>query len=235
MTFPDSVKTIERYGFTWCHSQTDLVIGDGVETIGDYGFGNCNNLRSVYLGSNIKEMEGAFRYFDMSKTSRLEAVYFTGDVPIMNQYTFYKDIEATCYYPAGNRTWTEDVLQNYGGILTWVPFGFCDGAHSYNTEVFPATCENGGYTEYWCTVCGDSYIGDYVAPGEPDPNPHTPVDITGYGVVNNKDLTRLFRYLSGFDVEVNEAALDITGDGSVNNKDLTRLFRYLSGYEVEIH
>ena len=64
---------------------------------------------------------------------------------------------------------------------------------------------------------------------------HVPGDITGDGVVNNKDLTRLFRYLSGFEVEVSEEALDITGDGAVNNKDLTRLFRYLSGYDVEIH
>jgi len=63
---------------------------------------------------------------------------------------------------------------------------------------------------------------------------HTPGDITGDGVLNNKDLTRLFRYLSGYDVDVNEAALDVTDDGAVNNKDLTRLFRYLSGYDVSI-
>jgi len=69
----------------------------------------------------------------------------------------------------------------------------------------------------------------------PDTAKGLPGDVNGDGNVNNKDLTRLFRYLSGFDVEVNETALDITGDGSVNNKDLTRLFRYLSGYDVEIH
>ena len=63
---------------------------------------------------------------------------------------------------------------------------------------------------------------------------HVPGDISGDGELNNKDLTRLFRYLSGYPVEVNEAALDITGDGEINNKDLTRLFRYLSGYPVEI-
>ena len=62
-----------------------------------------------------------------------------------------------------------------------------------------------------------------------------PGDINGDGEVNNKDVTRLFRYLSGYDVEVVEAALDVNGDGSVNNKDLTRLFRYLSGYDVSIH
>ena len=64
---------------------------------------------------------------------------------------------------------------------------------------------------------------------------HIPGDITGDGDVNNKDLTRLFKYLTGYDVEVVEAALDVNGDGVVNNKDQTRLFRYLSGYGVEIH
>ena len=164
VTFPDSVKTIDRYAFTWCHSLTDVVIGDGVETIGDYGFGNCDNLRSVHLGSSIRELEGAFRYFSMSGTSKLKTVYFTGNAPVMDKYTFYKDITATCYYPAGNKTWTEEVLQNYGGILTWVPFDACNGMHSYEAEVFPATCEESGYTEYCCTVCGTSYQDNFTDP-----------------------------------------------------------------------
>ena len=68
--------------------------------------------------------------------------------------------------------------------------------------------------------------------GKPD---HIPGDINGDGDVNNKDLTRLFKYLTSYDVEVQEAALDVNGDGEVNNKDQTRLFKYLSGYPVEIH
>ena len=65
---------------------------------------------------------------------------------------------------------------------------------------------------------------------------HLPAgDINGDGSVDNKDLTRLFQYLSDWDVEVIEGNIDANGDGDVNNKDLTRLFQYLSDWDVELH
>lgn len=64
---------------------------------------------------------------------------------------------------------------------------------------------------------------------------YLPGDINGDGSVNNKDATRLFQYLSDWEVEVNALALDVNGDGSVNNKDFSRLFQYLSDWNVEIH
>ena len=63
---------------------------------------------------------------------------------------------------------------------------------------------------------------------------YIPGDINDDGKTNNKDLTRLFQYLSEWDVEVNVNALDVNGDGKVNNKDITRLFQYLSEWDVEI-
>ena len=59
-------------------------------------------------------------------------------------------------------------------------------------------------------------------------------DINGDGMVNNRDLARLFHHLSGLDVDVIEPALDTNGDGEVNNQDIARLFKYLSGWKVEI-
>ena len=62
-----------------------------------------------------------------------------------------------------------------------------------------------------------------------------PGDINGDGDVNNKDLTRLQRYLKYGEVDVVTANLDVNGDGDSNNKDLTRLQRYLKYGNVEIH
>ena len=62
-----------------------------------------------------------------------------------------------------------------------------------------------------------------------------PGDINSDYLVDNRDLTRLFQYLTDWDVEVEEKTLDVNGDGEINNKDLTRLYQYLSGWEVEIY
>jgi hypothetical protein len=64
---------------------------------------------------------------------------------------------------------------------------------------------------------------------------YMPGDINGDGVVNNKDLNRLMKYLTDKSTTVVKAALDVNGDGSVNNKDLNRLMKYLTDKTVEIH
>ncbi|MBQ6874607.1 MAG: hypothetical protein IJN46_00035, partial [Lachnospiraceae bacterium] len=95
--------------------------------------------------------------------------------------------------------------------------------------------------EYVCYIRGIyNYTGlvecSYVVKEEYTEEPeYLPGDINNDGLVNNRDLTRLFQYLSYWEVEVNEAALDVNGDGNVNNRDLTRLFQYLSNWDVEVH
>lgn len=54
----------------------------------------------------------------------VETSTFTGDAPVFgNTYnSLFSSVTATAYYPAGNQTWTEDVMQDYGGDITWVAY-----------------------------------------------------------------------------------------------------------------
>ena len=92
------------------------------------------------------------------------------------------------------------------------------------------TATESGVKIFTCTVCKATKTEELPITA-PD---YEPGDINGDGTVNNKDLTRLMKYLAGEDVNVVEDALDVNGDGNVNNKDLTRLMKYLAGEDVSI-
>ena len=55
-----------------------------------------------------------------------------------------------------------------------------------------------------------------------------PGDVNKDGTVNNKDISALFRYINGFDVDVDTIACDVTGDGKVNTDDLTMMLRAIA-------
>ncbi len=64
---------------------------------------------------------------------------------------------------------------------------------------------------------------------------YLPGDINNDGEVNNKDVTRLIRFLKYQDVQAVEPAVDANGDGEWSNKDVTRLIRYIKYSDVEIY
>ena len=108
----------------------------------------------------------------------------------------------------------------------------CYHEHTEVRDAVEATATTDGYTgDTYCLDCGLKLASGEVIPKLDN---HIPGDINMDGKVNNKDLTRLFQFLSDWEVEVDTNAIDVNGDGKVNNKDLTRLFQYLSDWEVEI-
>lgn len=120
--------------FEFRSSITDVVIEEGVTTIGNYAFAG-------YIG--------------------LKTVCFQGDAPAVIGSSAFAGVTATVSYPAGNPTWTEDILQSYGGALSWMPD--CTNGHTYVTVVTPVTCLTGGYTTHTCSGCGSTYTDSYIA------------------------------------------------------------------------
>jgi hypothetical protein len=50
-----------------------------------------------------------------------------------------------------------------------------------------------------------------------------------------EDVAVLAKYLAGWKVDCNQAALDVSGDGVVNLFDLVYLSQFVAGWDVEIY
>lgn len=114
VTIPNSVTEIEEEAFYNCDSLTSVVIGSGVREIGEKAFYDCDGLTSITIPANVRDLDD--RTF--GACGSLKKIYFKGNAPELESDTF-KDVTATCYYPANDSTWTNVKNRNYGGTLTW--------------------------------------------------------------------------------------------------------------------
>ena len=121
------------------------------------------------------------------------------------------------------------VNETKDGVLATLVFRVKDDAPEGQTEVSITYEVDSVYN------ADEANVALAVTPGVITVSSYIPGDINGDGKVNNKDVTRLMRYIKYKDVEVVEAALDVNGDGKTNNKDVTRLMRYVKYKDVEIH
>ena len=88
----------------------------GVTYIDDSTFSNCTSLTSIEIPATVTGISSsAFNY-----CTALSTVIFMGDAPESIDDTAFRSVTAQCYYPADNDTWTESVMQNYSGTLTWI-------------------------------------------------------------------------------------------------------------------
>ena len=100
-----------------CNGLTVLNIPECVTTISDFAFNYCDNLIYATIPESVVTVgNAAFSHCD-----DLNAIAFRGDAPAFAAVAF-QDTTLTVYYPADNTTWTEEILQQYGGTITWVPY-----------------------------------------------------------------------------------------------------------------
>ena len=135
---PNTVTTIGDYAFYGNNNLFDITIPDTVTSIGNFAFDRAANLSVVRIPDSVTSL-GAYAF---SRTN-LDCIYFMGNAPVFGgeinstQYdnVFY-NCTTTAYYSADDATWTEDVLSNHGGAVTWMTW----------TAAQPSSLENATIT-----------------------------------------------------------------------------------------
>ena len=153
LTIPESVKSIQDQAFFYCTGLTSIMIPAGVTSIAGNAFELCSALEAIIVAGgnqNYQSLDGVLLTKDGAmliccpagktgdyvipagvKTIRekafdhcsgLTSLYFEGSAPAFGA-SCCSGVTATAYYPANDPTWTSDVMQNYGGTITWVPYG----------------------------------------------------------------------------------------------------------------
>ena len=120
VTIPDSITRL-RGTFYFCEALTDITLADTLTEIGEFTFTSCSALESISIPSGVNSI-GRHAF---TACTALQDIHFCGDAPAFEDEVFYQ-VTATAYYPGNNATWTEDVRQDYGGTLTWVPYASFD-------------------------------------------------------------------------------------------------------------
>ena len=113
----EGVPGVEASSFENCYSLRTVVLSESVREIGATAFRNCYSLKELVLPKGITQIgSGAFYGCE-----NLKDIRFEGSAPAFDEYAFQGNV-LTARYPAGDPSWSEAVLQNYGGTVNWVPY-----------------------------------------------------------------------------------------------------------------
>ena len=110
----DTVTSIGANAFAGCKELKEICIPESVTTIGELAFVACDSLEKIVLPASITEI-GGYAFLECAALQRIE---FLGSVPQFGSGVF-SDVTADAYYPAGNDTWTPEMMEYLGGNLTW--------------------------------------------------------------------------------------------------------------------
>jgi len=263
IVIPSSVTEIGDYVFNGCSNLSSITLADGITCIGNGMFRACESLTSINLPSSLISIgEEAFQYcegltkitipenvanigdYAFDGCTNLSEVYFSGDAVTFGHRVFgsiYDYVTANAYYPAGNETWTEAVMYDYGGDITWIPYyEILQGADSVldagSNETL--TIRASGEFAKFESVSVDNAIVDAscysVSEGSTIVVFHTDYLRT---LVGGKHIVSI-HFSDGVattNITILVSAGDIDGDGEISDWDAIILNRYLAGWGVTIN
>lgn len=111
----EGVTTVSEFSFYNCDALTEISLPNSLTTVTEFAFYFCKSLPAVTIPAGVTSIgRYAFQYCE-----GLSFIRFLGSVPQIDSSAFY-GVTATAGYPGNDSSWTADMLQKYGGKLTWV-------------------------------------------------------------------------------------------------------------------
>lgn len=92
VTIPSSIKQIEDYAFSSCHSLKKVNLSEGLEILNNSVFFNCSELREIKLPSTLKEIGP--RAFSGAALNNV-VLPDSGKLTKIDEYAFYQSRELT--------------------------------------------------------------------------------------------------------------------------------------------
>ena len=208
---PGSIAKIGDGAFSGCKGLNSVTLENGVSLVGWDAFSDCVSLTDITLPGSVKTVGG----FAFSGCRSLAAITLSHGTARINNFAFENCTSLVSVF-------LPDSVEEIGLSA----FDSCDKLSDIYYGSDKTGKKNMAILESNRAVFGAAWHYNYSSGGV------LAGDINGDGSLNNKDLTRLFQYLSDWNVYAVGDALDVNGDGAVNNKDLTRLFQFLSDWDV---
>lgn len=154
---PNYVNIINQNAFSKCNRLESIEISSGVNLIGNNAFLGCSELKEIWFKGNAPsfQTEQGDIVGESGESINELSVEKNYNATLGNEDGIFGGVKATAYYPEGDTTWTGDIMQNYGGNITW---------------------------ESWNPDEADDSNGDNTTPSEPntpnapDPQEPTPPD-----------------------------------------------------------
>lgn len=111
----EGLAKIASYAFRDLPNLVSVSLPNTLMRIENEAFYNCPKLESLVIPASVVEIQD----YAFARCEALQTLYFLGDAPQMEDHIF-KYNKMTVYYPAGNETWTENLLWDHGGEVTWI-------------------------------------------------------------------------------------------------------------------
>ena len=112
----EGITSVGKFAIYEMPNLTEISLPNTLEIIGESSICSCDSLQKVHIPASVTAIEKyAFSFCD-----NLKELWFSGDKPIIADFTF-RGVTVYLYYPPHNETWKEGRFPNSVGQLYWIP------------------------------------------------------------------------------------------------------------------